>query len=225
MGKTSFVMNIAISVAKSDKTVAVFSLEMSNAQLFERIIGTECCIPVPRLRVCDIKSSEWKLISKKCEELSPLDIFIDDAPDLSILDIKNRCKRIKKINGLDLIIVDYLQLIRANKNLVREQQVTEISHGLKALAKELNVPVIATAQLNRQVENGENKRPHLSSIRESGSVEQDADMIIGLYRDELYNENSPDKGLAEVIIIKNRSGSLGNIKLGFEKEYVKFKNM
>ncbi len=247
MGKTAFSMNLAENVAtKSGAAVAVFSLEMSGEQLAMRMISSLGRINAHRMRTGKFKQDDWPKLNKAVSILSEADIRIDDSPSLPINELRARARRIDKdlrdkqlkdateagienpetkVSGLGLIVIDYLQLMRGSINTDnRVNEISEISRGLKALAKELDVPVIALSQLNRSLEQRPNKRPIMSDLRESGAIEQDADLIVFIYRDEVYNPDSDDKGTAEIIIGKHRNGSLANIRFTFIGEYTRFDN-
>jgi len=226
MGKTSFCLNIAQYVATvSKRPVAIFSLEMSRQQLVLRLLCSEARINSTKVRTGFLDKEDWPRLTKAAGVISEAPIYIDDTPALSVRDIRARARRLKAEQGLDLIIIDYLQLIKSKgKQESRHQEISEITRSLKALAKELNVPVIAISQLSRAVEQRSDHRPQLSDLRESGSIEQDGDLIVFLYRDEVYNEDTLDKGVAEVIIGKQRNGPIGTIKLTFIKEYTRFEN-
>lgn len=225
MGKTAFALNIALNAAsKYDKSTAVFSLEMSSGQLVQRLLASEARVESSKLRSGRLNMDEWTNLAEVAGRLNDYKIYIDDTPAISSLEIRAKCRRLKREGNLDLIIVDYLQLMSSTKGDNREQQISEMSRSLKALAKELNVPVIALSQLNRSVEARNDKRPVPSDLRESGAIEQDADIIIFLYRDDFYNKESKYPGIAEVIIAKHRNGPTGTVPLVFIKEFTKFEN-
>lgn len=226
MGKTAFALNIALNAAsKYDKSTAVFSLEMSSGQLVQRLLASEARIESSKLRSGRLNMQEWAGIAEVAGRLNDYKIYIDDTPAISSLEIRAKCRRLKREGNLDMVVVDYLQLMSSVKGDNREQQISEMSRSLKALAKELNVPVIALSQLNRSVEGRTDKRPVPSDLRESGAIEQDADIIIFLYRDDFYNkEDSKFPGIAEVIIAKHRNGPTGTVQLTFIKEFTKFEN-
>jgi len=205
--------------------VAIFSMEMSASQLAFRLISSLGRINQQHLRTGDIQEEEWPRVTSAITLLSDAKIFIDDTPALSPGELRARARRLKREHDLGLIVIDYLQLMAVPGNKEnRATEISEISRGLKALAKELNVPVIALSQLNRSLEQRTDKRPMMSDLRESGAIEQDADVILFIYRDEYYNPESPDKGQAEVIIGKQRNGPTGHIKLTFLGHYTKFEN-
>jgi replicative DNA helicase len=231
MGKTAFALNVVMNAIKSGKSVAVFSLEMSKTQLMTRIISAEARIDSTKLRKGDLTDEEQDRLMQGVGSLSKVEAMlgIDDTPGISLLDLRSKCRRFKKErHGLDMIVIDYLQLMTASGSTrydSREREIAEISKGLKNLAKELNIPIIALAQLNRGPDSRPDKIPKLSDLRESGSMEQDADMIIFLYRDEYYNPNSEDAGKALVKISKNRHGSLEDVMLAFAPQFMKFSNL
>ncbi len=231
MGKTSFALNIAENAAISaSASVAVFSLEMSKEELGVRFLTSLAKIDASRLKVGRLQERDWKALAKASKELSETKLFIDDTPALSVLELRTRCRRLQAEHGLGLVIVDYLQLMRGlskgGKAMdSREREISDISRSLKALAKELKVPVVALSQLNRSLEGRPDKRPMLSDLRESGAIEQDADIVVFIYRDEVYNGDSPEKGTAEIIVAKHRSGSVGTIRLGWQSEITAFSNL
>ncbi|AER56356.1 replicative DNA helicase [Pseudoxanthomonas spadix BD-a59] len=228
MGKTTLALNIAEYVAiKSKKAVAVFSMEMSAAQLALRLISSNGRINAQRLRTGQLEDEDWSRVTAAIRMLKETKIFIDDTPGLSPEVLRSKCRRLKREHDLGLVVIDYLQLMSVPGNSEnRATEISEISRSLKGLAKELNVPVIALSQLNRSLETRTDKRPVMADLRESGAIEQDADVIVFIYRDDYYNkENSPDKGLAEVIIGKQRSGPTGSLKLKFFGEYTRFDNL
>lgn len=227
MGKTTYAMNIAEHVAiKSKFPVVVFSMEMPGESIVMRLLSSLCRIDQLRIRTGKLEDEDWPRISSTVSMLSEAPLFIDDTPALSPAELRARARRLAKENGqLGLIVVDYLQLMQVpgfTEN--RTAEITEISRSLKSLAKELKVPVIALSQLNRSLEQRADKRPVMSDLRESGAIEQDADLIVFIYRDEVYNENSPDKGTAEIIIAKQRNGPIGKVRLTFLGQYTCFEN-
>lgn len=225
MGKTSFALNVALNVAKSEKkTVAVFSLEMSREQLASRLLSSEACVESGRLRTGSLRETDWEKIAAAASVLNKVDIRIDDNPMLSVADMNAKCRR---IDGLALVVIDYLQLMtsasgnnRGGEN--RQQMVSDMSRMLKIMAKELNVPVICLSQLSRANEKRDDKRPMLSDLRESGAIEQDADIVLFLYRDDYYNEDSEKRNIAECIVAKNRHGETGKVELRWMPEYTTF---
>ncbi|GAB3752362.1 replicative DNA helicase [Lysobacter olei] len=228
MGKTTLALNMAEFAAfKSKLPVAVFSMEMSASQLALRLISSVGRVNAQRLRTGQLEDEDWSRVTSAIRQLKEVKIFIDDEPGLSPVKLAAKARRLKREHGLGLIVIDYLQLMSVPGNSEnRATEISEISRSLKGLAKELQVPVIALSQLNRSLETRADKRPVMADLRESGAIEQDADMIVFIYRDDYYNkENSPDKGLAEVIIGKQRSGPTGSIKLKFFGEYTRFDNL
>ena len=227
VGKTAFALNIAQNVAIQQRLkVAIFSLEMSKEALMQRMLCSEARIDSQRLRKGLLRTEEWGPLTTAAGKLSEATIFIDETPGISDMQLRAKARRIQSRHGLDLVIVDYLQLMSSiRKKEGRTQEISEISRSLKALARELSIPVIALSQLSRAVETrGRDKRPILSDLRESGAIEQDADVVIFLYRDELYNPQSDREGLAEIIIQKQRNGPTGTIELKFFKEFTRFEN-
>lgn len=229
MGKTSLAMNIAQHASLIEKTgVAVFSLEMSKEQLVMRLLSSAGRIDSQRIRTGKLLNDDWPKLTRAVGMLSEAPIFIDDTPAISVLEMRAKVRRLAAQHDIGLIIVDYLQLMQGRGRIEnRTQEISEISRSLKALAKEHNVPVIALSQLNRGLEGRTDKRPMMSDLRESGAIEQDADVICFIYRDEVYNksEDNPDIGIAEVIIGKQRNGPTGSVKLTFIKEFTMFENM
>ncbi|WHY00732.1 replicative DNA helicase [Neobacillus sp. DY30] len=228
VGKTAFALNIAQNVAhKTGENIAIFSLEMGAEQLVMRLLCAEGNIDAQRLRTGTLTDDDWGKLTMAMGSLSNSGIFIDDTPGVRISDIRSKCRRLKQEHGLGMILIDYLQLIlgsgRAGEN--RQQEVSEISRSLKQLARELQVPVIALSQLSRGVEQRQDKRPMMSDIRESGSIEQDADIVAFLYRDDYYDKESENKNIIEIIIAKQRNGPTGTVSLAFVKEYNKFVNL
>lgn len=227
MGKTALCLNIAQNAAIRGKIpVAVFSLEMSREQLVQRLMSSEAMIDQNKIRTGRLLDDEWIRLTKAVQPLSTANLFIDDTPSISILELRARARRLKVEKGLGLIIIDYLQLMQSGRRSEsRQQEISEISRSLKALARELDVPVIALSQLSRAVEQTSEKRPSLSHLRESGALEQDADMVMFIYRDDYYNPDSEKPGVAELIIGKHRNGPTGSVELGFIKEFTKFVNL
>jgi len=224
MGKTSFTMNIATAAAaKLKKTVCVFSLEMSAEQLANRMLSSEAQVDSYKLRSGQLEESDWEAVAYASSRLSEMEILIDDTPGITVTGMKSKLRRVK---NLGLVVIDYLQLMQGDRrNDNRVQEVGDISRGLKLLAKELNVPVITCAQLSRGPESRTDKRPMLSDLRDSGAIEQDADIVMFLYRDEYYNEDAGSQSVAEVIVAKNRHGSVDKVKLGWIGQYTKFTNL
>jgi replicative DNA helicase len=226
MGKTAFALNVALNAAReSSQAIAVFSLEMSKEQLVQRMLCSEARVDSSKLRGGYLRESDWPKLLKAANTLSESLLFIDDTPAISVLEMRAKTRRLKKEQKLGMVVVDYLQLMRSEASESREREVSDISRSLKALAKELRVPVVALSQLNRGVESRENKRPPLADLRESGSIEQDADVIAFIYREEVYNRDTPDQGTAEIIIGKQRNGPIGAVKLKFFSEYTRFEEL
>lgn len=227
MGKSSFAVNIAESAAIHDNvTVAIFNLEMSKTMLVNRILCSQALVDSQKVRLGDFDSEDWQQIGSVVDKIAMAPIFIDDTAAITVSEIRAKCRRLKQTRNLGLVIIDYLQLIQGSgRGDNRQQEITEISRSLKILAKELDVPVIALSQLSRTVESRGDKRPMLADLRESGAIEQDADIVIFLYRDDYYNEDSKDKNVAECIIAKHRSGSPGKFMLGWQGKYTKFVNI
>ena len=226
MGKTTFAMNVAETAAISGgMPVAVFSMEMPGEQLAMRLISSLGRIDQHHIRTGELTDEDWPRITSSISMLSETKLFIDDTPAMSPSEVRARARRIKREHGLGLVVIDYLQLMQvAGGSENRATEISEISRSLKALAKELAIPVIALSQLNRGLEQRPDKRPVMSDLRESGAIEQDADIILFVYRDEVYNEESPDKGTAEIIIGKQRNGPIGKVRLTFHGKYTRFDN-
>ncbi|WP_211749828.1 replicative DNA helicase [Paenibacillus sp. Marseille-Q4541] len=228
VGKTAFALNIAQNVAvRASETVAIFSLEMSAAQLVQRMICAEANLDANVMRNGEFKGDEdWSKLTMGIAALSEAEIYIDDTPGITVADIRAKCRRLKKEKGLGMIVIDYLQLIqgRGKSGENRQQEVSEISRTLKQIARELDVPVIALSQLSRGVEQRQDKRPMMSDLRESGSIEQDADIVAFLYRDDYYNQETEKKNIIEIIIAKQRNGPVGTVELVFLKNFNKFVN-
>jgi replicative DNA helicase len=229
MGKTAFALNIAQYAAlEMGVSVAIFSLEMAKEQLATRMLAAEARVDSQRLRKGFLGETDWPKLTTAAGRLSEAPIYIDDTPAITAIEMKAKSRRLKAENGLGLIILDYLQLMRGSSSRdSREQEISEISRSLKALAKELSVPVIALSQLNRKVEDRTSRRPQMADLRESGAIEQDADLIAFIYRDEVYNrsDDNPEKGIAEIIIGKQRNGPTGMVKLAFQEKYTRFENL
>ena len=226
MGKTSLALNMAYNAALGDKLgVAVFSLEMSRLQLGIRLLGLDAMIDASKLRRGSLQDDEWGRLTDAANRLSELPLYIDDTSGLSVLELKAKARRLKKRYDISLIVIDYLQLMQSRKSTEsRQQEISDISRSLKALAKDLDIPVVALSQLNRKVEDRPNKRPILADLRESGAIEQDADVILFIYREELYNRTEENKGKAEINIAKHRNGPIGKVDLTFREKYTKFDN-
>ena len=226
-GKTALALNIGYNAAvETRKGVAVFSLEMAKMQLGMRLLGFHAGIDATKLRTGFLRDSDWHKLTESANHLSDLPVFIDDTSNLSALEMKAKCRRLMKKRDLTLVIIDYLQLMQGRRNAEsRQMEISEISRSLKALAKDLNVPVMALSQLNRKVEDRPNKRPQLADLRESGAIEQDADVIAFIYRDELYHPVSDEnRNLAEIIVAKQRNGPTGSFKMTFQKELTRFRD-
>ena len=228
MGKSAFAINIAANAAVQNKVpVVIFNLEMSKEQVGNRILCSEAMVDSNKIRTGQIEDGDWMKLASTLGVLSDAPIYIDDTPGISIMEIRAKCRKLKMEKNIGMVVIDYLQLIQGSgkRNSSREQEISEISRSLKVLAKELDIPVIALSQLSRGVESREDKRPMLSDLRESGAIEQDADIVIFLYRDDYYNEESPEKNVAEVIMAKHRGGSTGTVKLAWMPSYTKFANL
>ena len=228
MGKSAFALNIAANVAlKANTPVAIFNLEMSKDQLVNRILCSEAMVDSNKVRTGKLEEDDWAKLANIVGPLSDSRIYIDDTPGISIMEIRTRCRKLKMEKDIGLIIIDYLQLVQGSskKSSSREQEIAEISRSLKILAKELNVPVIALSQLSRAAEARQDHRPMLSDLRESGAIEQDADIVMFLYRDDYYNPDSEKKNVAEVILAKHRAGSTGTVELLWMGSYTKFANL
>jgi len=227
VGKTAFVLNITETVAvKHNIPVAIFSLEMSSEQLINRIISQNSMVSSQKMRNGDLSDSEWANIVESANIIGNSNIIIDDTPGISISELRSKCRKYKLEHDLKLVIIDYLQLMSGSgRSDSRQQEISDISRSLKQLARELNVPVIALSQLSRQVEQRPDHRPMLSDLRESGAIEQDADVVMFIYRDDYYHKDSENKGIAEIIIAKQRNGPIGTVNLVWLPQYTKFANM
>ena len=228
MGKSAFAINIATNAAvKANVPVVIFNLEMSKEQVGNRILCSEAMVDSNKIRTGQIEDEDWMKLATTLGELSEAPIYIDDTPGISIMEIRAKCRKLKIEKNIGLIVIDYLQLIQGTgkKNASREQELSEISRSLKILAKELDVPVIALSQLSRTAEKRDDKRPMLSDLRESGAIEQDADIVMFLYRDDYYNEDTEKKNVAEVILAKHRGGSTGTVELAWMPSFTKFANL
>ena len=228
MGKTAFALNIATNAAlRANVPVAIFSLEMSKDQLVNRMLCSEAMVDSNKVRTGKLDEEDWTKLAEAIGPLSEAGVYIDDTPGISVMEIRTKCRKLKMEKNIGLVDIDYLQLISGSnkRNGSREQEISEISRSLKVLAKELNVPVIALSQLSRAVEQRDDHRPMLSDLRESGAIEQDADIVMFLYRDDYYNKESAEKDIAEVIIAKQRGGSTGTVKLYWMGNYTKFVNI
>lgn len=227
MGKTAFTLNIAQNVGvRQHKTVAFFSLEMSQEQLVQRLLCQIAHIDSQKLRTGQLNSDEeWTRLTDACDKLYESPIYIDDTPGISVAEMRSKARRLKSEHGLDLIIVDYLQLMQGRNAESRQQEISEISRSIKALARELKVPLIALSQLSRSVESRQDKRPMLSDLRESGALEQDADIVSFLYREDYYDKETENQHITEVILAKHRNGPVGSVKLYFKNEFTLFLNL
>ena len=229
MGKTAFVLNVAQHVAfKQNETVAIFSLEMSKEQLVNRLFSLESRVDAQKLRTGNLSDADWEKLIEGAGTIGQSKLIIDDTPGISISELRSKCRKYKLEHDLKLIIIDYLQLMSGSGGRAsdsRQQEISDISRSLKALARELHVPVIALSQLSRAVEQRPDHRPMLSDLRESGAIEQDADVVMFIYRDDYYNKDTEDKGIAEIIIAKQRNGPIGTVNLVWLPEYTKFANM
>lgn len=228
MGKTAFALNIAQHVAfRQNRAVAVFSLEMSKEQLVNRLFSLESHVDAQLLRTGNLKDTDWEKLIEGAGIIGKSKLIIDDTSGISIAEMRSKCRKYKLEQGLDLIVIDYLQLMSGSSrrsNESRQQEISEISRSLKGLARELNVPVIALSQLSRAVESRTDKRPMLSDLRESGAIEQDADVCMFIYRDDYYNPDTDDKNIAEIIIAKQRNGPIGTVRLAWMPQYTRFGN-
>jgi len=223
MGKTTFALNLAEYAAlRGGKSVAVFSLEMSKEQLAYKLLCSEANVDMTKLRNGSLEDKDWENIAKASGPLAAAKIFIDDTAGTSVMDMRSKCRKLKMEHGIDMIVIDYLQLMSGSNSESRQQEVSEISRSIKALAKEMQCPVIALSQLSRAPEQRTDHRPMLSDLRESGSIEQDADLVMFLYRDEYYNNETEDKNVAELIIAKQRNGPVGTVKLAWIGQFSKF---
>ena len=228
MGKTAFALNIAANAAlRGNAPVAIFSLEMSKDQLVNRILCSEAMVDSNKVRTGKLEDDDWVKLAGAIGPLSETEMYIDDTPGISVMEIRTKCRKLKMEKNIGLVVIDYLQLVQGSNKRggSREQEISEISRSLKILAKEINVPVIALSQLSRAVEQRPDHRPMLSDLRESGAIEQDADIVMFLYRDDYYNKESEEKDIAEVIIAKQRGGSTGTVKLLWMGNYTKFVNL
>ncbi len=228
MGKTSFVLNIAQYVAfKLNKTLAVFSLEMSKEQLVNRLFSMESRVDSQHLRTGNLSDAEWEKLIESAGVIGKSNLIIDDTPGISVSELRSKCRKYKLENNLEMVMIDYLQLMSGSGRSTdsRQQEISDISRSLKALARELRVPVIALSQLSRAVEQRPDHRPMLSDLRESGAIEQDADVVMFIYRDDYYNKDTEKKGIAEIIIAKQRNGPIGTVELAWLPDYTKFANL
>lgn len=227
MGKSAFAIGIAEYAGVTEKVpMAIFSLEMSKEQLVQRMLCSHARVDAHKVRTGYLATSDWPRLTAAAGKLSEAPIYIDDAPAISVMELRAKARRLKAHHDIKLILLDYLQLMRGSSNIEnRQQEISEISRSLKALAKELSVPIVAISQLSRAVESRTDHRPQLSDLRESGAIEQDADVVVLLLREEYYNPSPENQGIAEVIIAKQRNGPVGSLKLTFIKEYTRFENI
>lgn len=227
MGKTAFVLNIAQYVAfESSMPLAVFSLEMSREQLVNRLFSMQSRVDSQHIRTGNLTDREWEDLIEGAGIVGKSNLIIDDTPGISLSELRSKCRKFKLEQDIKMVIIDYLQLMSGNgRTDSRQQEISEISRGLKSLARELNVPILALSQLNRTVEQRPEHRPMLSDLRESGAIEQDADVVMFIYRDDYYNKDSEKKGIAEIIIAKQRNGPIGTVELGWQQDYTKFVNV
>ena len=228
MGKTAFVLNIADYIAvRRQKTCLIFSLEMSKEQLVNRMLAMESNVDSQKLRTGTLTDADWDAVVEGIATIGNSKLVIDDTPGISIMELRSKCRKIKLEHGLDIVMIDYLQLMTGSGKTSdnRQQEISEISRSLKALARELNAPVIALSQLSRACETRTDHRPMLSDLRESGAIEQDADVVMFLYRDDYYNKDTDTPNVAEVIIAKQRNGPIGTVNLGWRPELTRFVNM
>ena len=222
MGKTALTLNFCLNVAETGKNVAIFSLEMSKEQLTDRMIAATMGVDSWKLQKGELEDDEFAKMGDALERLSRSNIYIDDSPGGNLMEIKSKARRLKMESGVDFLVIDYLQLMGGNNPMNRVQEISEISRGIKSLARELQVPVLALSQLSRAVESRTTKEPILSDLRESGSIEQDADVVMMLYREDYYDEFTENKGITNVFVRKNRNGPVGQADLKFEKRFQKF---
>ncbi|WZL73109.1 replicative DNA helicase [Clostridiaceae bacterium 35-E11] len=227
MGKTAFSINVAQNAAiKADASVAIFSLEMSKEQLVQRMLSSESHIEIQKIRTGTLNEDEWPRLAKAMGPLAQAKVFIDDTPGISLMEMKAKCRRLKMEQGLDMVLIDYLQLMSGDgRTESRQQEISNISRGLKGLAREMDCPVVALSQLSRAPEMRADHRPILSDLRESGAIEQDADIVMFLYRDEYYHPDSEKRNIGEVIIAKQRNGSTGTVELAWLGQFTKFANL
>ncbi len=224
MGKSALATGIATHVALQHGPVAIFSLEMAREEIVQRLLCSYAKIDSMKLRTGQL-GSKWPDLVRAANQLYKAPIYVDDAATVTVTDIRAKCRRLKRRSGLELVVVDYLQLMQGSNRENRQQEIAEISRNLKNLARELHVPVIAVSQLNRGLEARTDKRPQLGDLRESGAIEQDADVVMFIYRDEYYNPDSSERGIADVIVSKHRSGATGTVKTTFAAEFTRFANL
>ena len=225
MGKTALALNIALNAALKENSVGIFSLEMSKTQLGSRLLSTRSNVNSQYINTGSLGDDDFNLVVNTLDELSNLKMHIDDTAGMSLLEIRSKARRLKREHGLDLLIIDYLQLMQGSGGENRQQEISEISRGLKSLARELDIPILALSQLSRSVELRAEKKPQLSDLRESGSLEQDADIVMFLYREEYYNREADNENIAELIVAKNRNGPTTSIRLHFKKETMRFADL
>lgn len=227
MGKTAFVLNVAEHMAfKKNLAVGIFSLEMSKEQLVNRLFAMESKVDAQKIRTGKLTDADWKKLIETAGDIGNSNLIIDDTPSISVQELRSKCRKYKLEHGLDIVMIDYLQLMTGSGKVESHQQeISQISRSLKALARELNVPVVALSQLSRAVEGRPDKRPMLSDLRESGAIEQDADMVMFIYRDDYYNKETTEAGISEIILAKQRNGPVGKVKLSWLAEYTKFANL
>jgi replicative DNA helicase len=226
MGKSALALNIAQNVAESGVPAAFFTLEMSREEVVRRLLSSMASVDSTKLTTGQLGPEMWQKLARESSRLYEMPFFVDDSPDLTVTAIRAKCRRLKRASDLGLVVVDYLQLMQGpTRSDNRQQEIAEISRSLKNLARELHVPVIAVSQLNRQLEQRENKRPRLGDLRESGAIEQDADIVMFIYRDEYYNpESAEGRGIAEVDVAKHRAGATGKVMMTFAAEFTRFRN-
>jgi replicative DNA helicase len=227
MGKTSLALGMAEHAAlKAKAVVGIFSMEMSRAQLVLRMLSSQALLDSHVVRTGQLKNADWEALTGAASKLEQAKIFIDDSGNLTVQQMRGKARRLKAEHGLSLLIVDYLQLMEGKGNSEsRQQEISDISRALKGLAKELNLPVIALSQLSRAVENRTDKKPILADLRESGAIEQDADVVMFIYRDEVYNPDSDEQGIAHILVRKHRNGPIGDVKLQFHDRHAKFHDL
>ncbi len=228
MGKSAFALNIAANAGiRGNTPVAIFGLEMAKKEMVNRILCSEAMVDSQKVKTGNMEEADWMKLATALGPLSDAPIYVDDTADINVMTIRTRCRKLKMEKNIGLVIIDYLQLIQGSgkKGQTREQEISEISRSLKIMAKELEIPVIALSQLSRAVEQRQDHRPMLSDLRESGAIEQDADIVMFLYRDEVYNQETTKRGVAEVIIAKHRGGSTGSVELAWLNNYTKFANI
>jgi replicative DNA helicase len=225
MGKSALALNISQNVAERGETVAVFTLEMSREEVVQRLLSSMAGVDSHKLRTGQLSPELWQRVVREASRLYQTPLYVDDSPDLTVTAIRAKCRRLVRKQGLGLVVVDYLQLMQGpSRAESRQQEIADISRSLKNLARELHVPIIAVSQLNRQLEARENKRPRLGDLRESGAIEQDADIVVFIYRDEYYNQGSDEPGLAEINVAKHRAGATGTVLMNFAAEFTRFRN-